>query len=82
MIIDANDLDAAQSYKILIATVVPRAIGWISTLSKDGVPNLAPLFFFTVVGRKRHDERHLHQCPRNGRVRRQSRNAAARPRDG
>jgi flavin reductase (DIM6/NTAB) family NADH-FMN oxidoreductase RutF len=31
---------------------VPRAIGWISTLSKNGVPNLAPFSFFTVVGRK------------------------------
>jgi flavin reductase (DIM6/NTAB) family NADH-FMN oxidoreductase RutF len=52
MILDADDLDAAQTYKILIATVVPRAIGWISTLSKDGIPNLAPFSFFTVVGRK------------------------------
>ncbi|MBB3458304.1 flavin reductase (DIM6/NTAB) family NADH-FMN oxidoreductase RutF [Rhizobium sp. BK313] len=52
MIIDADDLDAAQTYKLLIATVVPRAIGWISTLSKDGVANLAPFSFFTVVGRK------------------------------
>jgi flavin reductase (DIM6/NTAB) family NADH-FMN oxidoreductase RutF len=52
MILDADDLDPAQTYKILISTVVPRAIGWISTLSKDGIPNLAPFSFFTVVGRK------------------------------
>ncbi len=52
MIIDADSLDAVQSYKLLIATVVPRAIGWISTLSTDGVANLAPFSFFTVVGRK------------------------------
>jgi len=52
MILDADDLDAAQTYKLLIATVVPRAIGWISTLSTDGVANLAPFSFFTVVGRK------------------------------
>src|SRR5580692_140793 len=52
MIIDADSLDVAATYKLLIATVVPRAIGWISTLSKDGVANLAPFSFFTVVGRK------------------------------
>jgi len=52
MILDADALDATQTYKLLIATVVPRAIGWISTLSKDGIPNLAPFSFFTVVGRR------------------------------
>jgi flavin reductase (DIM6/NTAB) family NADH-FMN oxidoreductase RutF len=52
MIIDADDLDATHAYKLLVATVVPRAIGWLSTMSKDGVPNLAPFSFFTVVGRK------------------------------
>ncbi len=26
--------------------IIPRPIGWISTLSKDGVPNLAPYSFF------------------------------------
>jgi flavin reductase (DIM6/NTAB) family NADH-FMN oxidoreductase RutF len=52
MILDADELDAAQTYKLLIATIVPRAIGWISTVSTDGVANLAPFSFFTVVGRK------------------------------
>ncbi|WP_409189285.1 flavin reductase family protein [Bradyrhizobium sp. RDM4] len=52
MILDADTLDAAQTYKILISTIVPRAIGWISTISKEGIPNLAPFSFFTVVGRK------------------------------
>lgn len=51
MFIDAHELSAAQTEKILISTVVPRPIGWISTLSKDGVANLAPFSFFTVVGR-------------------------------
>jgi flavin reductase (DIM6/NTAB) family NADH-FMN oxidoreductase RutF len=52
MILDADALDAAQTYKILIATVVPRPIGWISTLSADGIANLAPFSFFTVACRK------------------------------
>ena len=45
-------LNAAQTYKILIATVVPRPIGWIGTLSKEGIANLAPFSFFTVACRK------------------------------
>jgi flavin reductase (DIM6/NTAB) family NADH-FMN oxidoreductase RutF len=52
MILDPDALDAAQTYKILIATVVPRPIGWISTVSKQGIPNLAPFSFFTVACRK------------------------------
>ena len=52
MILDADELDVTQAYKLLIATIVPRAIGWISTLSTDGVANLAPFSFFTAVGRK------------------------------
>ena len=31
------------------AIVVPRPIGWISTLSADGVPNLAPYSYFNAV---------------------------------
>lgn len=34
----------------LSALVVPRPIGWISTLSRDGVANLAPYSFFNGVG--------------------------------
>jgi len=33
----------------LNALVVPRPIGWISTLSKDGIANLAPYSFFNAV---------------------------------
>ena len=33
----------------LNAIVVPRPIGWISTLSPKGVPNLAPYSFFNIV---------------------------------
>lgn len=31
-----------------LALVTPRPIGWISTLSPDGVPNLAPYSFFNA----------------------------------
>ena len=52
MIIDTDELDVEHIYKLLIATIVPRAIGWVSSLSPTGVANLAPFSFFTVVGRK------------------------------
>ena len=32
------------------ALIVPRPVGWVSTLSEDGIPNLAPFSFFNAVG--------------------------------
>jgi flavin reductase (DIM6/NTAB) family NADH-FMN oxidoreductase RutF len=52
MIFDPEKLDATACYKLLIGSVVPRAIAWVSTLSTEGVANLAPISFFTVVSRK------------------------------
>jgi flavin reductase (DIM6/NTAB) family NADH-FMN oxidoreductase RutF len=52
VIIDAAGLDAASAYKLLTGSIVPRAIAWVSTLSRDGVANLAPISFFTGVGRQ------------------------------
>ena len=34
------------------ALVSPRPVGWVSTLSKDGVANLAPYSFFAAVSEK------------------------------
>lgn len=36
-------------YKLMIGSVVPRPIGWISTVSDAGIPNLAPFSFFNAV---------------------------------
>jgi flavin reductase (DIM6/NTAB) family NADH-FMN oxidoreductase RutF len=41
--------DQRAVYRLLIGSVVPRPIGWASTVSASGVPNLAPFSFFTVV---------------------------------
>lgn len=49
--IDPEDLDPTSSYKLLIGSVLPRAIAWVSTSSTVGVGNIAPVSFFTVVGR-------------------------------
>lgn len=51
MIIDPSTLDPNSVYKLLIGSVVPRPIAWTSTLSPEGVPNLAPYSFFTVASR-------------------------------
>lgn len=36
-------------YRLLTAVVVPRPIAWVSTLSAEGVVNLAPHSFYTVA---------------------------------
>jgi flavin reductase (DIM6/NTAB) family NADH-FMN oxidoreductase RutF len=41
--------DQRTVYRLLIGSVVPRPIGWASTVSASGVTNLAPFSFFTVV---------------------------------
>ncbi|MGW0683955.1 flavin reductase family protein [Streptomyces sp. NPDC002754] len=41
--------NARSVYRLLTATVVPRPIAWVSTVSPDGTDNLAPHSFFTVA---------------------------------
>ncbi len=43
------DIPSKDRYKIVTATILPRPIAWVSTISADGVPNLAPFSFFTVA---------------------------------
>ena len=52
MIIDSEDLDETSAYKLLIGSIIPRPIAWVSTLSTTGIGNIAPISFFTCVGRK------------------------------
>jgi len=49
MEIAPDSIPRASLYKILIGSVVPRPIGWISTVNTGGRPNLAPFSFFNVV---------------------------------
>lgn len=44
------DLAQPDRYKLLIGGVVPRPIAFVSTVSRDGRPNLAPFSFFCAVG--------------------------------
>jgi flavin reductase (DIM6/NTAB) family NADH-FMN oxidoreductase RutF len=49
MEINPNDLPWRSVYKLLIGSVVPRPIGWISSINPEGQPNLAPFSFFNAV---------------------------------
>jgi len=46
---DPNTHDPALSHSPIKAMVAPRPIGWLSTLSPQGVANLAPYSFFNLV---------------------------------
>jgi hypothetical protein len=41
MIIPTDDLPEPAAYKLLIGSIVPRAIAWVSTISPAGVANIA-----------------------------------------
>lgn len=43
------DLQGVDGYKLATGLIVPRPIGWIGSISADGVVNLAPYSFFNVV---------------------------------
>lgn len=50
MQIDPEHLDHKAIYKLLTGSVIPRPIGWISSINNNGVNNLAPFSYFNVVG--------------------------------
>ena len=47
---DPNELDYSAVYKLLTGAIIPRPIGWISSISEDGINNLAPFSYFNAVG--------------------------------
>ncbi|MGA2211824.1 MAG: flavin reductase family protein [Bryobacteraceae bacterium] len=49
MIVDPASTDYVNVYKLLIGSVVPRPIAFVSTVNSDGAFNLAPFSFFTVA---------------------------------
>jgi len=49
MIIDPSIENPQNVYKLMIGTIIPRPIAFVSSLSADGVPNLAPFSFFTAI---------------------------------
>lgn len=49
MRIDPKTLSTQDTYKLMIGSVVPRPIAWVSTRALDGTLNLAPFSFFIAV---------------------------------
>ena len=49
MIIDPQSTEPVNIYKLLIGSILPRPIAFVSTRSVDGINNLAPFSFFTAV---------------------------------
>lgn len=46
---DPDQLEQKNIYKLLTGAVIPRPIGWISTISPDGIRNLAPFSYFNII---------------------------------
>jgi flavin reductase (DIM6/NTAB) family NADH-FMN oxidoreductase RutF len=46
---DFADLTERQRYKLLIGTVIPRPIAFVTTLGRDGRANAGPFSFFNVL---------------------------------
>jgi flavin reductase (DIM6/NTAB) family NADH-FMN oxidoreductase RutF len=47
---DPNELEHTAVYKLLTGSIIPRPIGWISSISANGISNLAPFSYFNAVG--------------------------------
>lgn len=47
---DPTQVPTPELHQYLIGTVAPRPIAFVSSLSADGVPNLAPYSFFNIFG--------------------------------
>ena len=47
--IDPARLEGREPYFLITSLVVPRPIAWVSTLSEDGIPNVAPHSYFNAI---------------------------------
>jgi len=48
--INPSDHQVHEIYKLMVGLIVPRPVALVSTIDKDGVPNVAPFSFFSGVG--------------------------------
>ncbi|QBP97308.1 nitrilotriacetate monooxygenase component B [Staphylococcus aureus] len=46
---DAQSLTARENYKLLIGSIIPRPIAFVTTLNQDASVNAAPFSFFNIV---------------------------------
>jgi len=45
-----SELTPREAYSLLVEAIIPRPIAFVSTVSAEGVPNLAPFSFFMMGG--------------------------------
>lgn len=50
MRIDVSNTEVVAVYQMLVGLVTPRPIAWVTTISEQGVVNLAPFSFFNAFG--------------------------------
>lgn len=46
----SSDITSATAYKLLVSTILPRPIAFVTTISQSGIPNAAPFSFFNAMG--------------------------------
>ncbi len=46
----SSDITSATAYKLLVSTILPRPIAFVTTISQNGIPNAAPFSFFNAMG--------------------------------
>jgi len=49
MLIHANEQSVHDNYKLLIGSIVPRPIAFVTSMNEEGVVNAAPFSFFNIV---------------------------------
>ncbi len=49
MILNPDDLPQQERSKLLIGSILPRPIAWVSTMNRAGLLNLAPFSYFTIA---------------------------------
>lgn len=49
MLFDLAELDPQNAYKLLVSTIGPRPIAWVTTQDVDGSVNAAPFSFFNAL---------------------------------
>lgn len=49
MELDLTELTGPERYRLLVASVIPRPIAFVSTIDVNGTTNLAPFSYFSVV---------------------------------
>ncbi|KAF9451932.1 hypothetical protein P691DRAFT_806024 [Macrolepiota fuliginosa MF-IS2] len=48
-IFDLDSTAPKETYQLLTSAIIPRPIAFVSSLSSDGVPNLAPFSYFSMI---------------------------------